>query len=306
MKKPAVFLLLLICPFLSFGQVGIGTTSPNVKSLLELNSISKGLLLPRMTSADRTAMALSANDAGMVVYQTSPSKGIFMFDGIKWVGMPTLVSPSDLIGATLRWDGFSWVSNTNLFNQGSSIGININSPKSQLHIHTISSVSRLQITNPFSQSLTKDGLILGMGPAGEAFINQQESHPLLFAIDSIERVRIDENGNVGINKNNPAARLDVNGTVKLGTNGTAINSIIRHSAMIDIPDLDNAEWTSGDVTVANAVVGATVYVTPSAELPGIAICYAMVTSPGIVRVKFMGMADASDVAEMMFYITVIQ
>jgi hypothetical protein len=243
----------------------------------------------------------------MIVYQTSPQKAIFMFDGTKWVGMPMLVYPSDLIGATLRWDGFAWTSNTNLFNQGTSMGININSPKSQLHIHsTIAQTSRIQITNPFSASLTKDGLTIGMGPAGEAFINQQESEPLLFSIDSIERVRIDDNGNVGINRNNPSAKLDVNGTVKLGTNGTAINSIIRQSVMIDLPELDSIEWTSENIPVANAVEGATVYVTPSAELPGIAICYAMVTSPGNIKIKFMGMADAADMAAMMFYITVIQ
>jgi hypothetical protein len=35
--------------FLSSGAAGIGTASPNTSSLLEINSTTKGLLIPRMT-----------------------------------------------------------------------------------------------------------------------------------------------------------------------------------------------------------------------------------------------------------------
>jgi hypothetical protein len=53
-------------------QVGIGTTTPNANSILELNGSNKGLLLPRMTTAQRIAfgLTLGAADEGMIVMDT--------------------------------------------------------------------------------------------------------------------------------------------------------------------------------------------------------------------------------------------
>ncbi len=229
MKNPTFFILMLLCPFLSLGQIGIGTTSPHSKSVLDLVSTSKGMLIPRMTCAQRLGMGLTAADHGMMVFQTDiPSVapyypvGLYTYDGTTWV---TPIPNASTAGYTLRWDGAKWGAASNLFNQGTSIGIGTTSPKSQLHIHSnLAPVSRIQITNPASAGLTKDGLLIGMNPSREAFINQQELKPLVFSIDSIERVRIDSIGNVGINKNNPSAKLDVNGTVKLGANGLYVDS----------------------------------------------------------------------------------
>jgi hypothetical protein len=51
-----------------FGQnnVGIGTTTPDASSILELQSTSQGVLVPRMTTAQRLAVATPAN--GLLVY----------------------------------------------------------------------------------------------------------------------------------------------------------------------------------------------------------------------------------------------
>jgi hypothetical protein len=48
-------------------NVGIGTATPNASALLELNSTSKALLLPRMTKTQRNAISPVA---GMMIYQT--------------------------------------------------------------------------------------------------------------------------------------------------------------------------------------------------------------------------------------------
>lgn len=52
----------------SQNNTGIGTTAPAPSSLLDLTSTDKGLLIPRMTGAQRTAISLPAN--GLLVYQT--------------------------------------------------------------------------------------------------------------------------------------------------------------------------------------------------------------------------------------------
>lgn len=54
------------------GSVGIGTTSPNSAAALEIVSTTKGLLLPRLTTAQRDAIASPV--AGLILYNTSDNK----------------------------------------------------------------------------------------------------------------------------------------------------------------------------------------------------------------------------------------
>ena len=66
----------IICFFIFFfstqnliAQVGIGTTSPNVSSMLDVSSTSKGMLTPRMTTVQRNAITTPAD--GLIVYDTT-------------------------------------------------------------------------------------------------------------------------------------------------------------------------------------------------------------------------------------------
>lgn len=57
---------LLLCLQASYSQVGIGTTTPDNSSILEVYSTNKGVLFPRMTSAQRDAIVDPA--LGLIVY----------------------------------------------------------------------------------------------------------------------------------------------------------------------------------------------------------------------------------------------
>ncbi len=61
-----------LCTFISsqiFAQIGIGTTTPDNSAVLELQSTTKGFLLPRLTKAERkTISAPIAN--GLMIYNT--------------------------------------------------------------------------------------------------------------------------------------------------------------------------------------------------------------------------------------------
>jgi len=59
--------------------LGIGTTAPVASAALEIVSTSKGLLPPRMTTAQRTAIASPAN--GLVVFDTD-LKALQVFDAV--------------------------------------------------------------------------------------------------------------------------------------------------------------------------------------------------------------------------------
>ena len=71
--------------FPSTGAAGIGTTSPNASSLLEINSTTKGLLISRMTKNQRDAITSPAT--GLLIYQTNGASGFYYYDGSKWAAI---------------------------------------------------------------------------------------------------------------------------------------------------------------------------------------------------------------------------
>ena len=76
------FLFLVILSFMLvpvFAQTGIGTTTPNASAKLEVSSTDKGILIPRMTSAQRGLISLPAN--GLLVYQTDGVIGFYVNSG---------------------------------------------------------------------------------------------------------------------------------------------------------------------------------------------------------------------------------
>ena len=65
-----------------FAQVGIGTTDPNASSILDITSTTAGVLVPRMTAAQKTAISLPV--ASLLIYQTDGAEGFWFFDGLIW------------------------------------------------------------------------------------------------------------------------------------------------------------------------------------------------------------------------------
>jgi hypothetical protein len=62
------------------GAVGIGTGNPDPSSVLDLESDSKGLLVPRLTAAQR--VALSSPATGLLIYQTEAPEGFYYNKGL--------------------------------------------------------------------------------------------------------------------------------------------------------------------------------------------------------------------------------
>jgi hypothetical protein len=82
----------------------IGATSPNSNAALHVESPTnnQGVLMPRLTTAQRTAMVLTATDIGLQLYDTD-LKGIYAWDGTGWrnggLVLPLLASVSAAISA---------------------------------------------------------------------------------------------------------------------------------------------------------------------------------------------------------------
>lgn len=82
MKK--IILLFMVSTGL-VAQVGIGTVSPDASSALEIESTSAGILIPRMTEAQRTAIGSPAT--GLLVYQTNNTAGFWYYSGSGWAAL---------------------------------------------------------------------------------------------------------------------------------------------------------------------------------------------------------------------------
>ena len=82
LMKYFLFLCALIATC-SYGQVGIGTTNPDPSAILDITSTNGGLLLPRMNSAQRDAIATPAT--GLLIYLIQgTTQCLQVFNGTEW------------------------------------------------------------------------------------------------------------------------------------------------------------------------------------------------------------------------------
>jgi hypothetical protein len=65
----------------SFSQVGIGTTNP--QSVLDVNSTTSGILIPRMTEAQRNT--IPSPSESMLIYQNDNESGYYFYESGSWL-----------------------------------------------------------------------------------------------------------------------------------------------------------------------------------------------------------------------------
>tara|TARA_B110000902_G_C14246833_1_gene564596 strand:+ start:113 stop:1438 length:1326 start_codon:yes stop_codon:yes gene_type:complete len=88
LKLLAALMMVLILSFsnhkIAAQSMGISSTSitPDASSILEMRTTTKGVLIPRMTAAERDLISLPAN--GLLIYNTSTSRFNF-YNGSTWV-----------------------------------------------------------------------------------------------------------------------------------------------------------------------------------------------------------------------------
>jgi hypothetical protein len=66
-------------------SIGIGTISPNPSAALEVNSTTKGFLLPTMTQTQRNAISTPAT--GLLIYQSDNTPGFYYYNGSAWTAI---------------------------------------------------------------------------------------------------------------------------------------------------------------------------------------------------------------------------
>lgn len=83
-------LALAIFPCLTFAQVGIGTTTPNTQSALDITDTTKGILIPRLTEQQK--FSINSPPEGLMIYQTDKRQGFYYY-GKNYSNQQYLMSP---------------------------------------------------------------------------------------------------------------------------------------------------------------------------------------------------------------------
>jgi hypothetical protein len=78
--QKTILIIIIFYNISSFSQVGIGTVTPHQSSILDVSSTSKGVLIPRLTTAERDAIVNPSN--GLLLYNVSTSD--FNFYNNEW------------------------------------------------------------------------------------------------------------------------------------------------------------------------------------------------------------------------------
>ena len=83
----------------SFAQgVGIGTATPDGSAQLDISATNKGILVPRLTAAQRNAIGNPTR--GLLVFQTDGTPGFYYYGGGAWINLTNGLQP-DAQGLTI-------------------------------------------------------------------------------------------------------------------------------------------------------------------------------------------------------------
>ena len=105
--------------------VGIGTASPDATSVLDLTSTTKGMLAPRMTQVQKSAISSPAT--GLLIYQTDGTTGFYYYTGSAWIGLSSSgllskVEGTDFTGSLLVGHATTGILNAAERNTGIGLG----------------------------------------------------------------------------------------------------------------------------------------------------------------------------------------
>ena len=180
-------------------NVGIGTATPAASAILDLTDTQRGLLVPRLTTAQRTAIAAPAN--GLMVYDITVDC-IFYYNGV--TGWQSLCQQGG--GGTTGATGATGTNGA----AGPTGATGSTGPTWTISTLTLNPNGTLNITTTSPQTLTTTaGAWLTTGNTGTVsttnFIGTTDNVDWVEKTNSIERSRVKGNGQVIVNNTTPAA-----------------------------------------------------------------------------------------------------
>jgi hypothetical protein len=218
---------------------GLGSNTTVLGNTSTLSTAIYGDLLLGQTTDNGTdrlqitgsARVSSSITAGSFIRSGGTSAQYLMADG----SVSTLSNPITGTGTTNylpKFTGGSTLGNSQIFDNGTNVGIGTTSPTGLLHIFGTNPAFRIQNSGTGNMQFGQwDGTNNRIQSQGRDFLlTQTDAFNILFATNDAERMRITSSGNVGIGTTSPSERLTVSGNV-----------------------LATAFFTSSDITLKNII-----------------------------------------------------
>ncbi len=209
--------LSLVSTSVSAQNIGINTTgaNPDASAMLDIVSTDKGLLIPRMTSGQRTSIGSPAE--GLMVYDTT-TDSFWYFDG-SWIEI-TSEGKDGIYGGSGTAPTSTDVTLTDIlsFNGGSTMYLD--GTANNVGIGTAGVDAKLEVSGDIMATSGNARLRL-MRVSGDNYIDYENSNNLyLRAIDITDaspsvNVTFEPGGNVGLGTTTPSEKLDVEGNLQM-------------------------------------------------------------------------------------------
>jgi hypothetical protein len=104
--KKLLYPLLFLFSLDVTAQVGVGTNTPDNSAMFEVQSNNRGILFPRLTSAQRTSIASPA--AGLYVFDTN-TNSLWYYNGAIWINTVSESTYGDMKSGFQAADHSGWI-----------------------------------------------------------------------------------------------------------------------------------------------------------------------------------------------------
>ncbi len=197
--KKLLSVIIFCMPVIVFGQsvaINNDASLPDNSALLDIKSTTKGLLAPRMTTAQRTAIVSPA--LGLMVFDTN-TLSFWIYRGALNNGWVEMVH-----GQQNYWTA----TGTDIYNNNlGNVGIGTANPASKLTVNGADPVIALMNNGLATGHIQADGFDMKIGTHPDNPVGD-----IVFQPKGIDRVWVDESGQVGIGTGTPSSLLTLNGT----------------------------------------------------------------------------------------------
>jgi hypothetical protein len=196
----------------------------------------------------QTATSYGAGNTANEVYTRVKSSGTWG----AWKQLGDAASISGTTNYVAKFTSGTAIGNSQIFDNGTNVGIGTTSPSYKLHVNTTSTVEDMIGMTNGTQTLT-----LGVNnSAGGSFLFENGNNALRFGTNGSERMRITNAGNVGIGTTTPGAKLEVNGSFRATTKSFIIDHPTKENKKLQYGVLEGPEhsvYVRGKLTNTNVI-----------------------------------------------------
>ncbi len=253
-------------------------SAADASAMLDVKSTIKGLLIPRMTTAQKTAIVSPAT--GLQVYDTDLNL-LYFYNGSSWTALNS---------STNYWT----LSGGNIYNNtGTYVGIGTNTPSAKLHVGAGTRFTVLDTGAIFLQSgntigSARDWKIYSSLPIGYLSFRDMGFDNLNNGMTSDAMVIQYNTGNVGIGAAVPGEKLQITGNLKFSGTDTIYAATGQNNMLIHPGDGTGSGGTmtirGGNAGISSGGAGGDLTIQGGLNLPSGGAGYGGLGPTGIVNI----------------------